>query len=83
MATTQGLDEITQANINNAMSYIDFAKAEFQDKPEVYDQFIQLMTDFHLHKVDVHEVSRRVTELFAGHPSLTEGFKIFLPSSQA
>lgn len=52
MASTQDDDQDIEAkaNFDNAMSYLNVVKAELQDRPGVYAQFIQLMTAFHQHK---------------------------------
>lgn len=34
-------------NIQNALQYIDAVKKRFADEPEVYDEFLSLMKDFH------------------------------------
>ena len=33
-------------NVTDALSYLDAVKMQFQDKPEVYNQFLDIMKDF-------------------------------------
>ena len=33
-------------NVTDALSYLDAVKVQFQDKPEVYNQFLDIMKDF-------------------------------------
>ncbi|KJA20489.1 hypothetical protein HYPSUDRAFT_815299 [Hypholoma sublateritium FD-334 SS-4] len=60
-------------------AYLDAVKSQFQDRPEVYDQFLNIMKDFKNHAIDAHIVIERVARLFHGQPSLLKGFTSFLP----
>lgn len=41
--------------------------------------FVQCITKFYLTRIDTPGVINRVSELFAGHPNLIQGFNTFLP----
>lgn len=33
-------------NVTDALSYLDAVKVQFQDRPDVYNQFLDIMKDF-------------------------------------
>jgi paired amphipathic helix protein Sin3a len=68
-----------QPILNDALSYLDQVKVQFQDQPEVYNQFLDIMKDFKSQAIDTPGVITRVSTLFNGHPSLIQGFNTFLP----
>ncbi|KAJ2849688.1 hypothetical protein IWW36_002455 [Coemansia brasiliensis] len=88
--TTNGVSEPTRQpaqadasgrplNVSDALSYLDMVKSQFQDRPEVYNQFLEIMKDFKSHTIDTPGVIERVSRLFYGSPSLIQGFNTFLP----
>ncbi|KAJ2162455.1 hypothetical protein GGF46_000696 [Coemansia sp. RSA 552] len=66
-------------NVSDALSYLDLVKSQFQDRPEVYNQFLEIMKEFKSHAIDTPGVIERVSRLFHGSPSLIQGFNTFLP----
>ncbi|KAJ1812723.1 hypothetical protein LPJ75_003513, partial [Coemansia sp. RSA 2598] len=66
-------------NVSDALSYLDLVKSQFQDRPEVYNQFLEIMKEFKSHAIDTPGVIERVSRLFYGSPSLIQGFNTFLP----
>ncbi|KAI9306630.1 hypothetical protein BJ944DRAFT_45137 [Cunninghamella echinulata] len=66
-------------NVKDALSYLDQVKIRFGDRPEVYNQFLDIMKDFKSQTIDTPGVIERVSTLFHGHPNLTSGFNAFLP----
>ncbi|KAJ2473489.1 hypothetical protein GGI02_000807 [Coemansia sp. RSA 2322] len=68
-----------QLNVSDALSYLDMVKSQFQDRPEVYNQFLEIMKEFKSHAIDTPGVIERVSRLFYGCPSLIQGFNTFLP----
>ncbi|KAJ1973883.1 hypothetical protein H4R35_003884 [Dimargaris xerosporica] len=66
-------------NVRDALSYLDQVKMQFQDRPEVYNQFLDIMKEFKSHDIETPDVIRRVSDLFRGHPALIQGFNTFLP----
>ncbi|KAJ1834435.1 hypothetical protein LPJ63_001970 [Coemansia sp. RSA 2711] len=66
-------------NVSDALSYLDLVKSQFQDRPEVYNQFLEIMKEFKSHVIDTPGVIERVSRLFYGSPSLIQGFNTFLP----
>ena len=75
-AATQGGQ---QPILNDALSYLDLVKVRFQEQPDVYNKFLDIMKDFKSQAIDTPGVIERVSSLFAGHPQLIEGFNTFLP----
>ncbi|KAG7452216.1 uncharacterized protein BT62DRAFT_926424 [Guyanagaster necrorhizus] len=67
-------------NVTDALSYLDAVKVQFQDKPEVYNRFLDIMKDFKSQVIDTPGVIQRVSRLFHGNPSLIGGFNTFLPA---
>ncbi|KAK6612458.1 histone deacetylase interacting protein [Botrytis cinerea] len=75
-----GLTQVGQQPIlNDALSYLDQVKVQFSDQPDVYNRFLDIMKDFKSQAIDTPGVINRVSELFAGHPNLIQGFNTFLP----
>lgn len=66
-------------NIEDALSYLDTVKSQFQDNPDVYNNFLDIMKEFNTQKIDTPGVIERVSTLFKGHTLLVEGFNTFLP----
>ncbi|CAL1694084.1 unnamed protein product [Somion occarium] len=68
-----------QLNVTDALSYLDAVKLQFQDKPDVYNHFLDIMKDFKGQQIDTPGVIERVSMLFQGNPNLIQGFNTFLP----
>lgn len=68
-----------QPILNDALSYLDQVKVQFADHPDVYNRFLDIMKDFKSGAIDTPGVIDRVSSLFAGNPSLIQGFNTFLP----
>ena len=68
-----------QPILNDALSYLDQVKLRFQEHPDVYNRFLDIMKDFKSQAIDTPGVIDRVSHLFAGHPELIQGFNTFLP----
>ncbi|TFK56787.1 hypothetical protein OE88DRAFT_1620339 [Heliocybe sulcata] len=66
-------------NVTDALSYLDAVKAQFQDQPDVYNRFLDIMKDFKSELLDTPGVIQRVSMLFQGNPFLIQGFNTFLP----
>ncbi|KAG8737241.1 Transcriptional regulatory protein sin3, partial [Ceratobasidium sp. 414] len=66
-------------NVKDALSYLEMVKVKFQDKPDVYNQFLDIMKDFKSQAIDTPGVIDRVSGLFNGHTALIQGFNTFLP----
>jgi len=67
-------------NVTDALSYLDAVKVQFQDQPDVYNHFLDIMKEFKNEQIDTPGVIQRVSHLFNGHPSLIQGFNTFLPA---
>ena len=68
-----------QPILNDALTYLDQVKVQFQDQPDVYNRFLDIMKDFKSQAIDTPGVIQRVSSLFNGHPRLIQGFNTFLP----
>ncbi|KAK6070384.1 histone deacetylase interacting [Seiridium cupressi] len=73
------LQQGQQPILNDALSYLDQVKVQFAEQPDVYNRFLDIMKDFKSQTIDTPGVIKRVSELFAGHPNLIQGFNTFLP----
>ncbi|RDB29628.1 Paired amphipathic helix protein pst1 [Hypsizygus marmoreus] len=78
-AGVQKSPEVRALNVTDALSYLDAVKVQFQDKPEVYNRFLDIMKDFKSQVIDTPGVIQRVSRLFHGNPYLIQGFNTFLP----
>ncbi|KAL4252934.1 Transcriptional regulatory protein Sin3-like protein [Abortiporus biennis] len=67
-------------NVADALGYLDSVKIQFQDRPNVYNRFLDIMKDFKSQLIDTPGVIQRVSNLFHGHPMLIQGFNTFLPA---
>lgn len=88
-------DNSRPLNVTDALSYLDAVKVQFQDKPEVYNKFLDIMKDFKgqvcvicrdslrvlifTFRIDTPGVIQRVSMLFHGNGRLITGFNTFLP----
>lgn len=68
-----------QPILNDALSYLDQVKMRFNEQPDVYNRFLDIMKDFKSQAIDTPGVIERVSNLFNGHPALIQGFNTFLP----
>ncbi|KAL5533624.1 hypothetical protein ACEPAG_84 [Sanghuangporus baumii] len=68
-----------QLNVTDALSYLDAVKTQFVERPDVYNNFLDIMKDFKSQVIDTPGVIERVSTLFRGHNDLIQGFNTFLP----
>ncbi|KAJ2917816.1 hypothetical protein MD484_g2589, partial [Candolleomyces efflorescens] len=78
-ATTLVMNVDRPLNVTDALGYLDAVKNQFQQKPDVYNQFLDIMKDFKSQAIDTPGVIQRVSRLFHGNPALIQGFNTFLP----
>ncbi|THU80016.1 hypothetical protein K435DRAFT_605090, partial [Dendrothele bispora CBS 962.96] len=64
-------------NVTEAGAYLDVVKVQFQDKPEVYRVFLDIMKDFKDQKIGTSGLIQQVSRLFHGNPPLVQGFNVF------
>ncbi|CCF55947.1 hypothetical protein KAFR_0A05120 [Kazachstania africana CBS 2517] len=67
-------------NVKDALSYLEQVKQQFNSRPDIYNQFLDIMKDFKSQTIDTPGVIERVSTLFRGYPSLIQGFNTFLPT---
>ena len=65
--------------MEDALSYLDQVKFKFNNQPQVYNDFLDIMKEFKSQSIDTPGVIQRVSTLFKGHPELIVGFNTFLP----
>lgn len=58
-----------------------FSQNRFQDKPEIYKQFLEILQTYQREQKPIQDVYAQVTTLFNSAPDLLEDFKQFLPES--
>jgi len=61
------------------MGYLEKVKKKFENKPQVYNQFLDIMKDFKSQTINTEGVIERVKTLFKGNKHLILGFNQFLP----
>ena len=54
-------------------------KTTFADEPNRYRDFVNLMKDYKMKKLDTKQVASKAAEIFEGEPELIDGFNAFLP----
>ena len=73
---------LRELKVEDALLYLDQVKMEFGDKPEIYNEFLDIMKNFKAQKIDTPSVIQRIKRLFAGSTKLILGFNTFLPAAQ-
>ncbi len=68
-----------ELRVEDALMYLDQVKMEFGDRPNIYNEFLEIMKKFKSQKIDTPGVIRRVSTLFRGNKALVLGFNTFLP----
>ena len=68
-----------KAEAEAALSYLDTINFQFQNMPEVFNTFLDVMKRFKSANIDTLGVVKRVAELFEGHTTLIVGLNTFLP----
>ncbi|KAH9420995.1 Paired amphipathic helix protein Sin3a [Dermatophagoides pteronyssinus] len=71
--------QFQRLKVEDALSYLDQVKFKFNDRPQVYNDFLDIMKEFKSQSIDTPGVIQRVSNLFKGHPELIVGFNTFLP----
>ncbi|XP_078356009.1 uncharacterized protein LOC144640814 isoform X2 [Oculina patagonica] len=66
--------------VEEALSYLNQVKLQFENQPQVYRDFLDRMKEFKSQSIDTPEVISKVCSLCKGHPELIVGFNKFLPS---
>ncbi|XP_043281981.1 paired amphipathic helix protein Sin3b isoform X2 [Venturia canescens] len=74
-----GSQQFQRLKVEDALSYLDEVKRKFNDQPQVYNDFLDIMKEFKSQSIDTPGVITRVSHLFKGHPELIVGFNTFLP----
>jgi paired amphipathic helix protein Sin3a len=64
--------------LDDALAYMDQVKAEFADRPHIYNEFLDTTKAFMAQKVNTVEAIRRLNNLFQGNRRLMLGFNTFL-----
>ncbi|KAI5118376.1 hypothetical protein M0805_005842 [Coniferiporia weirii] len=77
--TADASDSSRPLNVTDALSYLDAVKTQFVERPDVYNNFLDIMKDFKGQVIDTPGVIERVSSLFRGHNDLIQGFNTFLP----
>jgi paired amphipathic helix protein Sin3a len=63
----------------DAQMYLDLVKAEFADRPHIYNEFLDILKAFKMQQSDTPGVIRRISNLFEGNRKLMLGFNMFMP----
>jgi histone deacetylase complex regulatory component SIN3 len=68
-----------ELRVEDALMYLDQVKMEFGDRPQIYNEFLDIMKNFKSQQIDTPGVIERVSNLFHGNKKLVLGFNTFLP----
>lgn len=63
----------------SALDFLERVKTVFEDQPDVYNNFLDVMKEFKAQNINTPVVIQSVKMLFYGHPDLILGFNAFLP----
>ncbi|RKF56804.1 Paired amphipathic helix protein pst1 [Erysiphe neolycopersici] len=78
-----GSEKRGPVEFNHAISYVNKIKNRFQERPEIYKQFLEILQTYQRESKPIQDVYAQVTHLFNTAPDLLEDFKQFLPESAA
>ncbi|KAI6251425.1 Paired amphipathic helix protein pst1 [Erysiphe necator] len=78
-----GSEKRGPVEFNHAISYVNKIKNRFQERPEIYKQFLEILQTYQRESKPIQDVYTQVTHLFNTAPDLLEDFKQFLPESAA
>ena len=67
------------SQVEDALLYLDQVKMAFEDKPEIFNKFLDIMKNFKAQEIDTPGVIQQVSRLFRGYNKLILGFNTFLP----
>ncbi|XP_042020797.1 paired amphipathic helix protein Sin3-like 3 isoform X2 [Salvia splendens] len=70
---------VQKLQTTDALSYLKVVKEKFQDKGDMYNEFLDVMKEFKAQRIDTSGVIVKVKELFRGDRDLILGFNAFLP----
>mmetsp|Transcript_17587 Transcript_17587/g.52094 ORF Transcript_17587/g.52094 Transcript_17587/m.52094 type:complete len:294 (-) Transcript_17587:2116-2997(-) len=70
---------LRELKVEDALLYLDQVKMAFEDKPEIYNKFLDIMKNFKAQEIDTPGVIQQVSRLFRGYNKLILGFNTFLP----
>mmetsp|Transcript_18797 Transcript_18797/g.25908 ORF Transcript_18797/g.25908 Transcript_18797/m.25908 type:complete len:511 (+) Transcript_18797:67-1599(+) len=71
-----------ELKVEDALLYLDQVKMEFSDKPQIYNEFLDIMKNFKAQSINTPGVIERVKNLFRGYNKLILGFNTFLPEGE-
>jgi len=77
--TSSSSNQFYRLKVEDALSYLDQVKLQFESQPHVYNHFLDIMKEFKSQTIDTPGVISRVSNLFREHTDLIEGFNTFLP----
>ncbi|KAJ9628582.1 Transcriptional regulatory protein sin3 [Taxawa tesnikishii (nom. ined.)] len=64
---------------DDALEYVDQIRIQTAAKPWIYNEFLNILSEFRMGLIDTIGVLNRVSTLFANHPDLFDGLNDFLP----
>jgi paired amphipathic helix protein Sin3a len=70
---------LRELKVEDALLYLDQVKMAFGEKPEIYNEFLDIMKNFKAQEIDTPGVIQQVSQLFHGYNKLILGFNTFLP----
>jgi hypothetical protein len=71
-------EQLSELQVNRALTYLDDVKTAFRNQPHVYHEFLDIMTAFSGTEKDTPPLMARMKYLFRNHPRMFRGFKTFL-----
>ncbi|KAL8786052.1 MAG: hypothetical protein Q9213_003035 [Squamulea squamosa] len=77
--TTPSPQETESPAFREALIYVDRIKLHFQETPNVYKRFLDILQAYQKQLIDTPRVIERISDLFAGNPELIQDFNVFLP----
>ena len=69
----------SSVKLKDALAYLEQIKGKFEGKPQIYNQFLDVMKQFEKRSIDTPGVIKHILKLFKGDRQLILGFNTFLP----
>jgi len=66
---------------DHAISYVTTIKRRFQNEPQIYKAFLEILHTYQKEQRGIKDVLEQVSALFADHPDLLKEFTYFLPDA--
>ncbi|KAJ5080640.1 sin3a isoform g [Anaeramoeba ignava] len=76
---TEQVLERKLSQVSLAVEFVSKIHKRFEDNPQIYNEFVQLLFGYHLNKISTDETLQKISHLFSDDPILIQEFLRFIP----